>query len=75
MLTINLIESNNYNNQRLDKLNSTMEIIKQVLNSTDFKTNVLNFTTDGSAIFYYRKTIFGRQGQVARSQNSRSVLV
>jgi hypothetical protein len=61
MLTINLIEHNNYGGQRIIRLQNAMDTIGRVINSEQFKDEVLNFTTDGQVTFYYRKTVFGKE--------------
>ncbi|MEP7141249.1 MAG: hypothetical protein ABI707_00200 [Ferruginibacter sp.] len=60
MITINLAESNNYTGKRLDTLNQILVIIQTVLNSDQFKNEVLNFQTDGSNRFYFQKNFFDK---------------
>ena len=54
MFTTNLIESNEYDEVRLAKLNQALKSIEKVFNSDDFKQQVLKFP------FFFRKNWFSK---------------
>jgi hypothetical protein len=60
-LAINLVENNNYVNERLDKLHQVIRILGKTLNSTSFEIAVKKHMVDGKRTFFYRKNFLGRR--------------
>ncbi len=54
MFNINLIESHNYDSERLEKLNQALEKIEEAINSDSFRQKVLAYK------FFFRKKFLSR---------------
>ncbi len=60
-MIINLAETVGYNAHELVKVKEATLLIEKVINSEEFKYNVLNYTQKNGKIgFHFRKTIFGK---------------
>ena len=58
MIQVNLVATQNYNLNQINRLKNIFQVMEKVLNTADFKSAVLNFKTNGELTFSFKKNPF-----------------